>query len=33
MDDPTVETLEEELIDLGLLEHCRPALDRRRGEA
>ena len=24
---PTAEELEEELIDLGLLEHCRPALE------
>jgi DNA-directed RNA polymerase specialized sigma24 family protein len=29
--DPTLEQLEEELIDLNLLEHCRPALERRRG--
>jgi RNA polymerase sigma-70 factor (ECF subfamily) len=29
--DPTVEHLEEELIDLNLLDHCRPALERRRG--
>ncbi len=28
--DPTVESLEEELTELGLLEHCRPALDRLR---
>jgi RNA polymerase sigma-70 factor (ECF subfamily) len=28
---PTVDQLEEELIDLNLLEHCRPALERRRG--
>jgi RNA polymerase sigma factor (sigma-70 family) len=28
---PTVADLEEELIDLGLLEHCRPALQRRMG--
>jgi RNA polymerase sigma-70 factor (ECF subfamily) len=28
--EPTVETLEEELIEIGLLEQCRPALDRRR---
>jgi RNA polymerase sigma factor (sigma-70 family) len=26
---PTTADLEEELIDLGLLEHCRPALQRR----
>ena len=29
--DPTPDQLEEELIDLNLLEHCRPALERRRG--
>lgn len=29
--DPTLEQLEEELIDLDLLEHCRSALERRRG--
>jgi RNA polymerase sigma factor (sigma-70 family) len=28
---PTIDHLEEELIDLNLLEHCRPALERRRG--
>jgi RNA polymerase sigma-70 factor (ECF subfamily) len=28
---PTLEQLEEELIDLNLLEHCRRALERRRG--
>jgi RNA polymerase sigma-70 factor (ECF subfamily) len=26
---PTAEQLEQELIDLGLLEYCRPALERR----
>jgi DNA-directed RNA polymerase specialized sigma24 family protein len=31
MSDPTPDHLEEELIDLNLLEHCRPALERRRG--
>jgi RNA polymerase sigma-70 factor (ECF subfamily) len=31
LDRPTPEALEEELVDLGLLEHCRPALERRRG--
>ncbi len=31
LDAPTPERLEEELIDLGLLEHCRPALERRGG--
>jgi RNA polymerase sigma-70 factor (ECF subfamily) len=30
LSDPTPEHLEEELIDLGLLEHCRLALERRR---
>jgi len=29
VDAPTRERLEEELIDLGLLEHCKSALDRR----
>jgi RNA polymerase sigma-70 factor (ECF subfamily) len=29
--DPTPAKLEEELIDLNLLDHCRPALDRRCG--
>ncbi len=28
---PTIDQLEQELIDLNLLEHCRSALDRRRG--
>jgi RNA polymerase sigma-70 factor (ECF subfamily) len=28
---PTREELEQELVDLGLLEYCRPALERRRG--
>jgi RNA polymerase sigma-70 factor (ECF subfamily) len=27
--DPTPDALEEELIEVGLLEHCRPALQRR----
>jgi RNA polymerase sigma factor (sigma-70 family) len=31
LSDPTPEHLEAELIDLNLLEHCRPALERRRG--
>jgi RNA polymerase sigma-70 factor (ECF subfamily) len=31
LSNPTVENLEEELVDLNLLEHCRPALERRRG--
>jgi RNA polymerase sigma-70 factor (ECF subfamily) len=30
---PTAETLAEELGDLGLLDYCRPALDRFRGLA
>jgi RNA polymerase sigma-70 factor (ECF subfamily) len=29
LESPTVEHLEEELIELGLLEYCRSALDRR----
>jgi RNA polymerase sigma-70 factor (ECF subfamily) len=29
LDRPTQEQLEQELIDLGLLEYCRPALQRR----
>jgi RNA polymerase sigma-70 factor (ECF subfamily) len=31
LDDPTVEQVEQELIDVGLLDYCRPALDRLRG--
>lgn len=31
LSDPDADQLEEELIDLNLLEHCRPALERRRG--
>ncbi len=30
--DPTPDQLEEELIDLNLLEHCRPALERAAGQ-
>lgn len=30
MVDPGLDQVEEELIDLGLLEHCRDALERRR---
>jgi RNA polymerase sigma-70 factor (ECF subfamily) len=30
LDQPTEENLEEELIELGLLDYCRPALERRR---
>ncbi len=30
---PTADALEEELIELGLVEHCRPALERRRARA
>ncbi len=33
LDNPTLENLEQELIDLGLLEYCRPALEERRGTA
>lgn len=29
LDNPNAERLEQELIDLGLLEYCRPALERR----
>jgi RNA polymerase sigma factor (sigma-70 family) len=32
LSNPSVENLEEELIDLNLLEYCRPALERRRAE-
>jgi hypothetical protein len=28
--EPTVETLEDELIDIGLSDYCRPALDELR---
>jgi DNA-directed RNA polymerase specialized sigma24 family protein len=31
LEGPTAEALEDELRDLGLLERCRPALERRRG--
>ncbi len=31
LEDPSLENLEEELIDLDLHQHCRTALDRRRG--
>src|SRR5262249_17124403 len=30
---PDLERLEEELVDLGFLEYCRPALDRLRQDA
>ncbi len=30
---PTAETLEEELNELELIEHCRPALQRRTGQS
>lgn len=33
LDSPTKETLEEELIDLGLHEYCGQALKRRNGDA
>jgi RNA polymerase sigma-70 factor (ECF subfamily) len=32
LDQPTREELEQELVDLGLLEYCRPALERHAGE-
>jgi RNA polymerase sigma-70 factor (ECF subfamily) len=28
LEDPTAEHLEQELVDLGLLDYCRPALER-----
>jgi DNA-directed RNA polymerase specialized sigma24 family protein len=31
--DDSLDSAEEELIELDLLEYCRPALDRRRGKA
>jgi RNA polymerase sigma-70 factor (ECF subfamily) len=31
--EPTADALEQELLDLGLLEYCRPALDRYSGKA
>lgn len=31
--DPSDEAIEAELIELSLLEHCRPALQRRRGQS
>ncbi len=33
LDSPTVEQLEQELVDLELLEYCRPALERRKGSS
>jgi RNA polymerase sigma factor (sigma-70 family) len=33
LESPTVEHLEEELLDLGLIDYCRPALQRRREQA
>jgi RNA polymerase sigma-70 factor (ECF subfamily) len=33
LDQPGPAALEEELVELGLLEHCRPALQRRQGQA
>lgn len=30
LESPTAEHLEEELLDLGLIDYCRPALERRR---
>jgi hypothetical protein len=32
LDSASLEECEEELIDLNLLEYCRSALQRRRGE-
>ena len=32
LENPTGEELEQELIDLGLLDYCRPALERHRQE-
>jgi RNA polymerase sigma-70 factor (ECF subfamily) len=32
LNEPSREQIEQELGDLGLLEHCRPALDRRGAE-
>jgi RNA polymerase sigma factor (sigma-70 family) len=32
LNNPTLERIEQELDDLGLLEHCRPALKRRGAE-
>lgn len=32
LQEPTDENLEQELIDLGLLAYCRPALDRRQAK-
>ena len=29
LEDPTTEQLEQELVELGLLDYCRPALERR----
>jgi RNA polymerase sigma-70 factor (ECF subfamily) len=31
LDEPTDEQVEDELVELGLLEHCRSALEARRG--
>lgn len=33
LENPTVDQLEEELIDIGLHEYCRPALEQMRGTA
>ncbi len=32
LDNASLDEAEEELIELNLLEYCRPALQRRRGE-
>jgi RNA polymerase sigma-70 factor (ECF subfamily) len=33
LDNASLDECEQELIDLNLLEYCRPALERRRGES
>jgi hypothetical protein len=33
LENPEADHLEEELIELGLLEYCRPALERRTASA
>jgi hypothetical protein len=32
LEDGSLDSAEEELIELGLLDYCKPALARRRGE-
>ena len=29
--DPTIGDVEQELIDIGMIEYCRPALEQMRG--